>query len=107
MDMRLAEQSEADEAEDLIEQLLGCSDAPLAFVNLAFPDVRPERWQREVLACIANQLQENARLDRWKAVQIAVASGNGVGKTALLSWLILWSLITFEDCLGVCTAGTE
>jgi hypothetical protein len=52
-------------------------------------------------------LQENARLDRWQAVQIAVASGNGVGKTALLSWIILWSLTTFEETLGVVTAGTE
>jgi len=25
----------------------------------------------------------------------------------LLSWLILWGLMTFEDCLGVVTAGTE
>jgi hypothetical protein len=98
---------EADEADDLVAQLLGCSDDPLAFVNLAFPDIRPEKWQRVVLQTIGNQLQENAQLKRWKAVQIAVASGNGVGKTALLSWLILWSLITFEETLGVVTAGTE
>jgi hypothetical protein len=98
---------EADEAEDLVGQLLACSDDPLAFVNLAFPDIRPEKWQRQVLETIGSQLRENARLDRWKAVQIAVASGNGVGKTALLSWLILWSLITFEETLGVVTAGTE
>jgi len=97
----------ADEAEDLVEQLLGCSDDPLAFVRLAFPDIRPEKWQREVLEHIGNTLQENARLDRWKAVQIAVASGNGIGKSALLAWIILWALITFEDTIGVITAGTE
>jgi hypothetical protein len=97
----------ADEAEDLVEQLLGCSDDPLAFVQLAFPDIRPEKWQRAVLEHIRDQLQENARLDRWKAVQIATASGNGVGKSALLSWLILWGLMTFADTLGVVTAGTE
>ena len=38
---------------------------------------------------------------------LAVASGNGVGKTALLAWLILWALMTFEDCVGVVTAGSE
>jgi hypothetical protein len=97
----------ADEADELVGQLLGCSDDPLAFVNVAFPDIRPEKWQREVLQTIGNQLQENARLNRWKAVQIAVASGNTVGKTALLTWLILWALMTFEDALGVVTAGTE
>src|SRR6516165_5966039 len=96
-----------DEAEDLVQQLLGCSDDPLAFVRLAFPDIKPEEWQREVLEHIGNRLQENARLDRWKAVQIAVASGNGIGKSALLAWIILWALVTFEDTIGVITAGTE
>src|SRR6516165_1200127 len=96
-----------DEAEDLVQQLLGCSDDPLAFVKLAFPDIRPEEWQREVLEHIGNRLQEKARLDRWKAVQIVVASGNGIGKSALLAWIILWALVTFEDTIGVITAGTE
>ena len=96
-----------DEAEDLVQQLLGCSDDPLAFVRLAFPDIKPEEWQRWALETIGNQLQENARLDRWKAVQIAVASGNGIGKSALLAWIILWALVTFEDTIGVITAGTE
>ena len=105
--MRLGETIEADEADDLVEQLLATTNSPERFVELAFPDIRPEKWQLRVLQTLANQLQENARLDRWKAVQIATASGNAVGKTALLSWLILWGLMTFEDCLGVVTAGTE
>jgi hypothetical protein len=102
-----AEGIEIDEADDLVEQLLGCTDDPLRFVELAFPNITPEDWQRRVLSTVSEKLRENARLDRWKAVQIAVASGNGVGKSALLSWLILWALVTFEDCLGVVTAGTE
>jgi hypothetical protein len=56
---------------------------------------------------IADQLSTNARLSKFSPIQVAVASGNAVGKTALLSWLILWSVMTFEDCLGVVTAGTE
>jgi len=96
---------EADD--DLVQQLLLCSDDPLAFVNLAFPDIKPEKWQREVLEHIGNTLQENARLDRWKAVMIATASGNGIGKSALLAWIILWGLIAFEDTLSVVTAGSE
>jgi hypothetical protein len=106
-EMKLAETIEADEADDLVSQLLAATNDPLAFVNLAFPEIRLEAWQREVLETIGNQLRDNARLDRWRAVQIAVASGNGVGKTALLSWLILWGLMTFENTLGVVTAGTE
>jgi hypothetical protein len=93
--------------EDLTERLLATTNSPERFVALAFPDITLEAWQLEVLQSIGNQLQENAQLNRWKAVQIAVASGNTVGKTMLLSILVLWSLMTFEDCLGVVTAGTE
>jgi hypothetical protein len=98
---------EAEEADDLVGQLLATTNSPEKFVELAFPDITPEVWQFEVLQSIGLRLRENAQLDRWKAVQIAVASGNGVGKSALLSWIILWGLMTFEDCLGVVTAGTE
>ena len=97
-----------DEAEalDQIDSLLACSNDPLRFVELAFP-ITPEQWQRSVLAHIGDQLSDNVRLSKWNPVQVAVASGNTVGKTALLAWFILWSLMTFEDCLGVVTAGTE
>jgi hypothetical protein len=96
-----------EEADDLTERLLATTNDPVRFVELAFPNIRLEKWQRRVLQTIADQLQENTRLDRWKAVQIAVASGNGVGETGLLSFILLWGLMTFEDTIGVCTAGTE
>jgi len=102
-----AETIEADETDDLVGELLATTNDPARFVELAFPAIRPEAWQRQVLDTIGAQLRENARENRWKAVQIAVASGNGVGKTALLSWLILWAVVSFEETLGVCTAGTE
>ena len=98
--------ADEDEPVDLIDGLLGCSNDPLRFVETAFA-VTVEQWQRQVLTHIGDQLSANARLSKCSPVQIAVASGNTVGKTALLSWLILWSLTTFEDCLGVVTAGTE
>jgi hypothetical protein len=97
----------AEHADNLAEALVACTNSPLDFVRLAFPEVQPEAWQRRVLEAIGKQLQENAAADRWKAVQIAVASGNGIGKTALLSWVLLWAIITFEDCVGVVTAGSE
>jgi hypothetical protein len=93
--------------DDIIEALLACSNDPLRFQQLAFPDIQSENWQAECLHYIGDQLSENARLSRFKPIRIAVASGNTVGKTCLLSWLILWALTTFEDTLGVVTAGTE
>jgi hypothetical protein len=40
-------------------------------------------------------------------VRQAVASGHGIGKSALVSWLILWGVSTFADTRGVVTANTE
>jgi hypothetical protein len=98
---------EVEEAEDLTEALAGCTNDPLRFVELCFPNVRPERWQAEVLKEIGEQLKENQRLGRFKPIQIAICSGNGVGKSTLMSWIILWTLATYEDALGVATAGSE
>jgi hypothetical protein len=61
---------------------------------------RPEKWQREVLEAIRDGLPE-------EKVRIAVASGHGVGKTALTSWIILWALMTMRDTRGVVTASNE
>src|SRR5215469_10251418 len=96
-----------DEPADPIDDLLACSNDPLRFIGLAFPVVTPEHWQRKVMAHIGDHLSANAHLSKFTPIQVAVASGNTIGKTALLSWLILWSLTTFEECLGVVTAGTE
>jgi len=56
----------------------------------------PEPWQREALEAI-----------RGKAVRLAVASGHGVGKTALVSWIVLWAISTREDTRGILTASNE
>ena len=46
-------------------------------------------------------------MDRNEAIQIAAASGHGVGKSTLVAWIILWAISTFEDTRGVVTANTE
>lgn len=69
-----------------------------------FPD-GPDVWQREFLTYIGDQLKAGVA---WqKAVQTAVASGHGVGKSTLVAWLILWAASTFEDTKGTVTANTE
>jgi len=99
--------------EGLLEWLAKVSRDPHAFVMGAFPwgegDSRlkdfpdgPEAWQKEILDGIKNGL-----LDINKAIQLAVASGHGVGKTALVSWIILWAISTKPDTRGVITANTE
>ena len=38
--------------------------------------------------------------------RISVASGHGIGKSALLAWLVLWFLFCFKDAQVPCTAPT-
>jgi hypothetical protein len=97
--------------EALVSWLGSVTRDPLAFVMGAFPWREagtqleafdgPEPWQRGVLL----QVAEGLSLDR--AIQLATASGHGVGKSALVSWLILWAMATKPDCRGVVTANTE
>lgn len=96
---------------DLVGWLASVSDDPLAFVMGAFPwgvegtrlakFTGPEEWQAKVLSRIRDGLPLN------KAIQEAVASGHGVGKSALVSWIILWATTTKPDTRGVVTANTE
>lgn len=70
----------------------------------------PDKWQTEVLQYIRDQLQTGemtANQAISHVIRIAVASGNGPGKSALVAWMILWGLSTFEDTRGVVTANTE
>lgn len=96
----------------LLDWLSSCRRKPLHFVMGAFPwgqpgttlakSAGPEPWQIEILT-----LLEAGLLDLSSAIKAAVASGHGVGKSALVSWIILWSFSTFPDTRGVVTANTE
>lgn len=97
---------------ELIERMAAYSKSPLKFVLYVFPwgakgtpledHAGPEKWQREVLKAIEDDL-----VTVNQAIQIAVASGHGIGKSALIAWLILWAICTREDAVGVVTANTE
>ncbi|MDP1748678.1 MAG: terminase, partial [Reyranella sp.] len=83
---------------------------PLGFVDWAFPwgsgplagHKGPEKWQADVLGQIGDGL-----CSRNGPVRIAVASGHGVGKSALVAWLLLWAMATQPSTRGVVTANTE
>lgn len=66
----------------------------------------PDEWQKDVLITIRDKLK-NKEIDMQTAIQIAVASGHGIGKSALVSWIVLWAMATFEDTKGIVTANTE
>jgi hypothetical protein len=97
---------------DLIEELASFSSDPLGFVLFAFPWGEeetelaefsgPDDWQIKVLEDLGAGL-----ITVDEAIQIARTSGHGIGKSALVAWIILWAISTFEDTKGVVTANTE
>lgn len=71
----------------------------------------PEDWQRDILLDLGKHIRENVErrsmgLDMkvWKS---AFASGHGVGKSALVAWLILFFMSTRVDTRGAVTANTQ
>ena len=100
--------------QELVDFVAGFTHDPLGFVLGAFEwgkgELRefdgPDDWQRDVLTDIGEQLRAGA-ITVQEAIQIAIASGHGIGKSALVSWIILWAISTHEDTKGVVTANTE
>ena len=98
----------------LISDLLRYTRDPLGFVLFVFPwgegELKdydgPDTWQAETLLKIGEELHKG-KMTTQEVIRYAVASGNGPGKSALVAWLILWAMSTFEDCRGVVTANTE
>lgn len=65
----------------------------------------PRQWQGDVLATIGAHLSNP--LKRHNPLMLAVASGHGIGKSALIAMIIKWALDTCEDTRIVGTANTE
>jgi phage terminase large subunit len=79
---------------EILKRLEIWYDDPVKFVKEAL-GVVPEPWQARTM----RQIQNNDR--------IAVKSGHGVGKSALLAWIILWWLLTRFPSKVACTAPTS
>ncbi len=94
---------------------------PYKFVMYAFPWGKtgtplankrgPRKWQAEELRDIGIHNYENQiRLNQGQApipYSLAIASGRGPGKSALVSWLALWALSTQIGSTVIITANTE
>ncbi len=97
---------------DLLNAIVSLKSDPLGFVKFAYPWGEkigplaaypgPQTWQQDQLG----QLGLSIAAGRDK-IQIATASGKGIGKSALVSWLGQWAVVTAPDTRGVITAGTE
>jgi hypothetical protein len=93
-------------AEEIGAWLASVSKDPVKFVEGAFAwgegELRtatgPEPWQRWLLEQIRDGL-----MTPGQAIRIAIASGHGVGKSALCSWVTLWAMSTAPDTRGIVT----
>jgi len=97
------------------------SDDPYKFVMFAFPwgkkgtplehFVGPRTWQKEVLIQIRDHIAQNR--DKQKsgismdALRSAVSSGRGIGKSALVSWLVVWMISTRIGSTSIVSANSE
>jgi len=63
------------------------------------------QWQVDTLNIIGGHLRNPDT--RHQPCQIAVASGHGIGKSALIGMIARWGLDTCEDTRIVCTSNTD
>ena len=86
--------SSASDIGNITERLRIWHKSPRKFVEQGL-NVKPEKWQIKAMEAI----RDNDR--------VAIKSGHGVGKSALLAWTILWWLLTRHPAKIACTAPTS
>ena len=109
----------AEDEQELMARLWSpqIKDNPLAFVMLLFPwNVKgtplehfsgPRKWQRDVMQDIAAHIKQNGGKIDFDTLREAVASGRGIGKSALVSWLVIWMLSTRIGSTTIVSANSE
>ena len=94
----------------LVDEIGACFGDPLRFVRFAFDwghgDLAGHDGPDEIQTEVLETIRDNC-LTVEDALRIAVASGHGIGKTALVAWIILWFMSTRVKCAGVVTANTR
>jgi hypothetical protein len=93
------------------------TDNPLAFVHFAFPwgqpgtplanHKGPREWQRKFLWDIAQHIKANKGKLDFDMLRASVASGRGIGKSALVAWITLWYLSTRIGASTIVSANGE
>lgn len=112
---------------NIAELIASFYDDPYGFVLAAYPWGQPtlpdgsvnplrdkdgpEAWQRDYLIELGQHIRDNGDLVsmglEMKVWRSATASGHGVGKSALVAWLIQFFMSTRRDTRGVVTASTQ
>lgn len=91
-------------------------DDPLGFVMYAYRwgegdlagFASPDQWQIDFLRDLGREIKLRGfdGINAVRAVQMATASGHGIGKSALTAWLVDFIMCTRPMCHGTVTANT-
>jgi hypothetical protein len=104
-----------DEEQELIDDIAAFELDPYGYVLYVYPwgegelaeFTGPDVWQTNVLIDIRDKLKKGVLNNFAQVIREATASGHGIGKSALVSWLVDWAMDTHEDTRGVVTANTD
>jgi hypothetical protein len=104
--------SEAEFEKQLVHDIDQFYDDPLGYIMYAFPwgekgteleeHDGPDQWQADQM----DRVRRGIRKDPEGTIREAIASGHGIGKSAQVSWIILWAMSTRPHLNGVITANT-
>lgn len=93
------------------------ADDPEAFVMYNYPwGVKdtplehfkgPRKWQRRILRKVKQHIEHGKVLNLPRLLRLARASGRGIGKSALVSWLVQWFLTCRIGATVIVSANTE
>ena len=102
---------------DIASEIALCYADPLRHVMLSYPwgsgqlrdRTGPQDWQRDFLIDVGEQVKQRGFDGSTPVapIQFSTASGHGIGKSALTSWLIRWIMDTRPFAKGVVTANTS
>ena len=108
--------TDADIQRELVEQIAEFYDDPVGHVLFSYPWDQgqlqgrkgPQDWQRDFLEDVGEQVRARGfdGIHAVKPLMYSTASGHGIGKSALVAWLIRWIMDTRPFAKGVVTANT-
>lgn len=103
----------------LIKRFAEFRNDPYGFVLYSYPWKKkgtwledqegPDVWQIKVMNTLKRELDKRdmSPAEVFASINIAVASGHGIGKTSLVAWLIHWFICCYPNPQIVVTAGTQ
>lgn len=99
--------------DEIIELAASCEFDPLRWARVAWDwgvgalerHAGPRSWQADVMTVIRDHLADPAT--RYQPLQIAVASGHGIGKSAGMGMISNWAMSCHADAKIVATANTD